>query len=66
MNYNQRPFYSPSTQGINWRNPDHWACNDQVHPSRLGTYDGISQLPHETVFVKVGNPPAALALTGLL
>lgn len=25
----------------------------QVHPSRLGTYDGITQHPHETMFVKV-------------
>lgn len=46
--------------GIDWRDRDNWGCNDQVHPSRLGTYDGISQHPHEIMFVKaswhVGEP----------
>ena len=49
--------YSP---GINWQDSKHWGCNDQAHPSRHGTYDGISMHPFETVFVKaswhVGQP----------
>ena len=43
-----------------WRDPSNWACNDNVHPSRHGTYDGISLHPYETMFVKeswhVGEP----------
>ena len=43
-----------------WRDPSNWACNDNVHPSRHGTYDGISFHPYETMFVKeswhVGEP----------
>ena len=46
--------------GIDWRDPQHWGCNDQAHPSRHGTYDHISMHPFETVFVKaswhVGQP----------
>ena len=37
-----------------------WNCNNNVHPSRHGTYDGISMHPYETMFVKeswrVGEP----------
>lgn len=39
-------------QGTDWSDPHHWACNDNVHPSRAGTYDGISFHPYETIFVK--------------
>jgi hypothetical protein len=46
--------------GINWREERHWHCNDNVHPSRHGTYDHISMHPFETVFIKaswhVGEP----------
>lgn len=47
-------------KGINWRDEEHWNCNNNVHPSRIGMYDGISQHPLETVFIKsswgVGEP----------
>ena len=43
-----------------WRDQSNWACNDNVHPSRRGTYDGISLHLYETIFVKeswrVGEP----------
>lgn len=38
-----------SCQETNWADLRHWACNDNVHPSREGTYDGISLHPFETV-----------------
>eukprot|EP00892_Ulva_mutabilis_P004470 jgi/Ulvmu1/2395/UM131_0006.1 len=45
---------------VDWHNRSNWNCNDQVHPSRHGTYDGISMNPFETVFLKaswhVGEP----------
>ena len=45
---------------MDWRDDKHWSCNDNVHPSRHGTYDGITMHPFETVFVKaswhVGEP----------
>ena len=48
------------TQGLDWRDDKHWSCNDNVHPSRHGTYDGITMHPFETVFIKaswhVGEP----------
>ncbi|GAQ79139.1 hypothetical protein KFL_000250160 [Klebsormidium nitens] len=43
-----------------WRDSKHWGCNNNVHPSRHGTYDGITMHPFEVVFVKaswhVGEP----------
>lgn len=45
---------------VDWRDPSNWSCNDNVHPSRHGAYDGISMHPFETLFVKeswhVGEP----------
>ncbi|KAI8466619.1 MAG: hypothetical protein J3K34DRAFT_524403 [Monoraphidium minutum] len=41
--------YAPSTD---WRDGANWGCNDNVHPSRSGTYGGISFHPYETIFVK--------------
>ena len=45
---------------VDWRDKKHWKCNDNVHASRHGTYDGISMHPFETVFIKaswhVGEP----------
>ena len=45
---------------MDWRDEANWGCNDGVHPSRHGTYDGISMHPFETVFLKaswdVGQP----------
>jgi hypothetical protein len=47
-------------KGIDWRNNENWRCNNNVHPSRIGMYDGFSQHPLETVFIKtswgVGEP----------
>lgn len=47
-------------RGIDWRDQRHWKCNNNVHPSRHGTYDGISMHPFETMFLKaswhVGEP----------
>ena len=34
------------------RDKINWLCNNNVHPSRHGTYDGISFHPFETIFVK--------------
>ena len=48
------------SRDTDWRDPSNWSCNDNVHPSRHGTYDGISMHPYETIFVKaswqVGEP----------
>ncbi|KFM23219.1 hypothetical protein F751_3410 [Auxenochlorella protothecoides] len=45
---------------VDWRDRANWNCNNNVHPSRHGTYDGLSMHPFETVFVKaswhVGGP----------
>eukprot|EP00892_Ulva_mutabilis_P003939 jgi/Ulvmu1/1917/UM012_0077.1 len=45
---------------VDWHDRANWNCNDQVHPSRHGTYDGISMNPYEVVFLKaswhVGEP----------
>ena len=58
--YNIATLMSKYQAGVDWRNPENWACNDLVHPSRHGTYDHISMHPFETVFVKaswdVGQP----------
>ena len=51
------PRYALDTD---WRDQKNWDCNDNVHPSRHGTYGGISMHPYETMFVKeswhVGEP----------
>lgn len=39
-------------RGVDWRDEQNWQCNGNVHPSRHGTYDGISMSPYETVFLK--------------
>lgn len=43
-----------------WSQPGNWNCNDNAHPSRQGTYGGVSQHPFEILFVKaswgVGEP----------
>jgi hypothetical protein len=36
-------------KGVDWAKDRHWGCNDNAHPSRHGTYDGISMHPFETV-----------------
>ncbi|PSC69296.1 hypothetical protein C2E20_7243 [Micractinium conductrix] len=47
-------------RGVDWRDRRHWRCNNNVHPSRHGTYSGITMHPFETVFLKaswhVGEP----------
>ena len=35
--------------GVEWAEDRHWRCNNNAHPSRHGTYDGISMHPFETV-----------------
>jgi hypothetical protein len=50
--YNIATLLSRYARGTDWSDPQHWACNDNVHPSRAGLYDGISVHPYETVFVK--------------
>lgn len=37
---------------VDWRDSRHWHCNNNVHPSRHGTYDGLSMHPFETIFIK--------------
>lgn len=48
------------TNKVDWRDRVHWHCNNNVHPSRHGTYGGVSLNPLETMFVKstwhVGEP----------
>jgi hypothetical protein len=39
-------------QGIDWADPANWDQNDHAHPSRQGTYGGISIHPFEVVFHK--------------
>jgi hypothetical protein len=41
-----------SYQGIDWRDKSQWECNNKKHPSRSGTYFGISMHPLETMFHK--------------
>ncbi|GLC36222.1 hypothetical protein PLESTB_001367100 [Pleodorina starrii] len=50
--YNVATLMSKYARDVDWRDERHWACNDMVHPSRHGTYDGIAFHPYETVFVK--------------
>lgn len=40
------------SQDVDWANQAHWNCNNNVHPSRESTYDGVSQHPFELLFVK--------------
>ncbi|GMH41535.1 hypothetical protein BSKO_09445 [Bryopsis sp. KO-2023] len=58
--FNMGTLLSRYPKDIDWRDPKNWNCNDNVHPSRHGTYDGISMHPYETLFVKtswhVGDP----------
>ena len=58
--YNLATLQSKYSGDVKWGDPQHWNCNDNVHPSRHGTYDGISMHPFETVFIKaswrVGEP----------
>ena len=59
-NYNLATLQSMYRNDVDWTDPQHWGCNGNAHPSRHGTYDGISMHPFETVFVKaswrVGEP----------
>jgi hypothetical protein len=50
--YNIATLMSRYARGIDWTDQRHWSCNDNVHPSRSGLYDGISMHPYETVFIK--------------
>lgn len=59
MNYNIDSLLM-RYRGIDWRDQTSWMCNDNIHPSRIGMYDEMSQHPLETVFIKaswgVGEP----------
>ncbi|PNH08807.1 hypothetical protein TSOC_004615 [Tetrabaena socialis] len=53
--HNVATLMSMYAQGVDWRVRENWNCNDNVHPSRHGTYGGIAFHPFETaspVFVK--------------
>merc|ERR1719492_580175 len=39
-------------QGVDWTDRRNWDCNHYTHPSRMGTYFGISTHPLETIFQK--------------
>ena len=58
--YNVATLLSMYPRDIDWRDRQHWNCNDNVHPSRHGTYNHMTMHPLETVFVKsswhVGEP----------
>lgn len=58
--YNIATLLSMYPKDIDWRDPRHHTCNDNIHPSRHGTYDSITMHPYETIFVKsswhVGEP----------
>lgn len=57
---NSSESLSQTSPQVDWSDKSNWNCNNNVHPSRHGTYDGISMHPYETVFVKaswhVGHP----------
>ena len=59
-NYNIATLLSMYARETDWRQEQHWNCNNNVHPSRHGTYDEIIMHPYETLFVKsswfVGEP----------
>ncbi|KAJ1451715.1 hypothetical protein M885DRAFT_569659 [Pelagophyceae sp. CCMP2097] len=38
--------------GVNFRNQTEWRCNGLLHPSRIGTYGGITVHPLEVLFHK--------------
>ena len=40
-------------QGVDWRSPATWQCNQRVPPDYENHYDGISISPYEVVFVPV-------------
>lgn len=50
--YNLATLMSKYDPQVDWRQREHWGCNDNAHPSRHGSYDGIAFTPYETVFVK--------------
>ncbi|GIM10518.1 hypothetical protein Vretimale_14187 [Volvox reticuliferus] len=50
--HNVATLMSKYARDVDWRDERHWGCNDMVHPSRHGTYDGIAFHPYETIFVK--------------
>lgn len=39
-------------QGVNWSDSKEWNCNNLTHPSRHGSYFGISIHPYEVIFHK--------------
>jgi len=39
-------------QGVDWNDQSEWACNEYKHPSRKGSYFGISMHPLEVLFHK--------------
>ncbi len=55
--YNLATLQARYAPGVDWRDKAHWHCNNNVPPSRHGTYDGISMHPFETVFVKARRAP---------
>ena len=56
--YNLATLMARYAPGTDWREKRHWHCNNNVHPSRHGTYDNISMHPFETMFVKARRVPA--------
>ena len=58
--FNIATLLSMYPRDLDWRLQQHWDCNNNVHPSRHGTYDHIIMHPFETMFVKsswqVGEP----------
>ncbi|GAX76065.1 hypothetical protein CEUSTIGMA_g3508.t1 [Chlamydomonas eustigma] len=40
-------------QGVDWRDPAHWGCNERLSPQGEYFYDGITLDPLEVMFVKV-------------
>ena len=58
--FNIATLLSMYSRDVDWREQQHWNCNNNVHPSRHGTYDHITMHPYETLFVKaswqVGEP----------
>ena len=58
--FNIATLLSMYPRDLDWRSKEHWNCNNNVHPSRYGTYNHIIMHPFETMFVKtswqVGEP----------
>jgi hypothetical protein len=50
--YTVESLLSRYSDEVDWSDQRNWKCNNNVHPTRRGSYDGISVHPFEVIFVK--------------